>query len=51
MAIYYSILTWKIPWAEEPSGLLRNGLPSLKWIAFSEMDAGGHQIFRVFGAH
>ena len=27
MATHYSILTWRIPWTEDPGGLQSNGLP------------------------
>ena len=30
MATYSSILTWRIPWTEEPSGLLSIGLQRVK---------------------
>ena len=30
MATYYSILTWRIPWTEEPGGLPSIGSPRVK---------------------
>ena len=31
MAIHFSILTWKIPWTEEPGGLWPKGLQRVRY--------------------
>ena len=39
MALHSSILAWRIPWTEEPGGLLSTGLKSQAWLKWLSMHA------------
>ena len=51
MAAYSSTLAWRIPWMEEPGGLVHGVMKSqtwLTWLSSSSIKKAEHQIIYVF---